>query len=280
MLRSQCLCHYTQIMEPPPRDPSHRAARRPRSAVCGDGTVRSGDVVRSIRIEFVAELSRSVNPTHVETRRCSKLAGVQPVGRRIGMDAQPTITLHCILCVSVPRNAMIVPRKTISAPRLASFTGSRTQSYANPSPIEAHTTMRRKNIYELSRLFNWREARVAVQTDTLIRWHRKTFRLFSSWKSKPTGRPRLPKNLQKLIRRMSLRTRAGDKSVSRNELMLTRNPGLAADRAEVPEHGKPKPPPVIVTSVSEPVISLASPKSSSLATPFPVTRMFPGLRSR
>ena len=52
----------------------------------------------------------------------------------------------------------------------------------------------------LSRLFNWRDALVAVQADTLIRWHRKGFRLFWRWKSKPTGRPRLPKNLQELIR--------------------------------------------------------------------------------
>ena len=54
----------------------------------------------------------------------------------------------------------------------------------------------------LSRLFDWRGALVAVQADTLVRWHRKGFRLFWRWKSKPTGRPRLPKNLQELIRRM------------------------------------------------------------------------------
>jgi putative transposase len=37
----------------------------------------------------------------------------------------------------------------------------------------------------LSRLFNWRGAHVAVQADTLVRWHRKGFRLFWRWKSKP-----------------------------------------------------------------------------------------------
>src|ERR1700675_3772230 len=56
----------------------------------------------------------------------------------------------------------------------------------------------------LSRLgVNWRDALVAVQADTLIRWHRKGFRLFWHSKSKPTGRPRLPKNIQELIRRMA-----------------------------------------------------------------------------
>ena len=47
----------------------------------------------------------------------------------------------------------------------------------------------------LSRMFPWRGALVNVQADTLIRWHRKGFRLFWRWKSKPTGRPGLPKNL-------------------------------------------------------------------------------------
>lgn len=47
----------------------------------------------------------------------------------------------------------------------------------------------------VSRLFDWRIALVLVKPDALIRWHRKGFRLFWRWKSKPVGRPRLPKNL-------------------------------------------------------------------------------------
>jgi hypothetical protein len=38
----------------------------------------------------------------------------------------------------------------------------------------------------LSRMFPWRGALVNVQADTLIRWHRKGFRLFWRWKSKPS----------------------------------------------------------------------------------------------
>ena len=45
----------------------------------------------------------------------------------------------------------------------------------------------------LSRLFQWRDALVNVKPDTLIRWHRKGFRLVWRWKSKPIGRPRVPK---------------------------------------------------------------------------------------
>jgi hypothetical protein len=51
----------------------------------------------------------------------------------------------------------------------------------------------------LSQRFHWRTALVLVKPETLIRWHRKGFRLFWRWKSRPTGRPRLPKDIQALI---------------------------------------------------------------------------------
>ena len=55
----------------------------------------------------------------------------------------------------------------------------------------------------LSRLFDWRSALVVVKPDTLIRWHRRGFRLFWRWKSNPVGRPAVPKNLQEWIRKMA-----------------------------------------------------------------------------
>lgn len=55
----------------------------------------------------------------------------------------------------------------------------------------------------LSRMFAWREALTVVKPDTLIRWHRKGFRLFWRWKSKARGRPRIPADLQKLIADMA-----------------------------------------------------------------------------
>ena len=51
----------------------------------------------------------------------------------------------------------------------------------------------------LSHFFPWRGALVNVKANTFIGWHSKGFRLFWSWKSKPTGRPRLPKPLRVLI---------------------------------------------------------------------------------
>jgi putative transposase len=55
----------------------------------------------------------------------------------------------------------------------------------------------------LSGLFAWREALTIVKPDTFLRWHRKGFRLFWKWKSKPRGRPPIPAELQKLIIEMA-----------------------------------------------------------------------------
>src|SRR5882672_7350669 len=52
-----------------------------------------------------------------------------------------------------------------------------------------------------SRLFDWKEALVIVQPETLIGWHRKGFKLFWKWKCR-VGRPRLPGDIRQLIVRM------------------------------------------------------------------------------
>src|SRR6202521_5575023 len=54
----------------------------------------------------------------------------------------------------------------------------------------------------LGKFFEWRNALVLVKPETLIGWHRKGFRLFWRWKSRPRGRPKLPVDLQQLIRTM------------------------------------------------------------------------------
>src|SRR5215467_6081334 len=61
----------------------------------------------------------------------------------------------------------------------------------------------RFTLARLSRLFDWRNALTIVKPDTLIRWHRKGFRLFWKWKSRPRGRPRVPAQLRKLIVEMA-----------------------------------------------------------------------------
>lgn len=72
----------------------------------------------------------------------------------------------------------------------------------------------------LSRMFQWRDALVNVKPDTLIRWHRRGFRLFWRWKSKPTGRPRLPKDLRQLIQEMAAENPAWGEERIANELKL------------------------------------------------------------
>jgi putative transposase len=54
-----------------------------------------------------------------------------------------------------------------------------------------------------SRLLDWRQLLVVVKPKTLIRWHRKGFRLFWRCKSKTPGRPRIPADLRQLIAQMA-----------------------------------------------------------------------------
>jgi hypothetical protein len=51
---------------------------------------------------------------------------------------------------------------------------------------------------KLMRFFDWPSALTVVKPDTLVRWHRKGFRLFWKWKSRG-GRPSIPTDLRKLI---------------------------------------------------------------------------------
>ena len=61
----------------------------------------------------------------------------------------------------------------------------------------------RLTLARLSRLFDWRNALTIVKPDTLIRWHRKGFRLFWKYKPRPRGRPCVPAELRKLIVKMA-----------------------------------------------------------------------------
>jgi len=72
----------------------------------------------------------------------------------------------------------------------------------------------------LSQMFTWHDALWNVKPDTLIRWHRKGFRLFWRWRSKPTGRPRLPKDLRQLIRQMAAENATWGEERIANELKL------------------------------------------------------------
>src|SRR5215831_12671110 len=66
------------------------------------------------------------------------------------------------------------------------------------------TDAMRFTLVRLSRWFDWQTALIVVKPDTLIRWHRKGFRLFWKLKSRPRGRPPVPANVQKLIKEIAL----------------------------------------------------------------------------
>jgi transposase InsO family protein len=53
----------------------------------------------------------------------------------------------------------------------------------------------------------WRNCLLLVNPDTVIAWHRKGFRLYWKWKSRPgsIGRPRISREIRELIRNMSAR---------------------------------------------------------------------------
>src|SRR5262249_48932047 len=56
--------------------------------------------------------------------------------------------------------------------------------------------------------------------DTLISWHRKGFRLFWKWKSRPRGRPRVPAQLRKLIVQMATQNPMWGEERIADELLL------------------------------------------------------------
>jgi putative transposase len=55
----------------------------------------------------------------------------------------------------------------------------------------------------LSKLTDWRAMLTIVKPYTLNRWHREGFRLFWRWKSRASGRPPVPTDLQQLIAAMA-----------------------------------------------------------------------------
>ncbi len=77
----------------------------------------------------------------------------------------------------------------------------------------------RFTLAQLSGFFDWRDALTIVKPDTLIRWHRKGFRLFWKWKSRP-GRPAVPVAVRKLIVEMTVSNPTWGEERIANELLL------------------------------------------------------------
>ncbi len=72
----------------------------------------------------------------------------------------------------------------------------------------------------LSLLVPWRSLLTIVTPDTLIRWHRKGFRLFWKWKSKALGRRPIPADLRQLIAEMATANRTWGEERIAAELLV------------------------------------------------------------
>jgi putative transposase len=78
----------------------------------------------------------------------------------------------------------------------------------------------RITLVALSRLVDWRQLLLIVKPDTLIRWHRKAFRLVWRWRSQGPGRPRIPANLRRLIAQMATANRTWGEERIAAELLV------------------------------------------------------------
>jgi putative transposase len=78
----------------------------------------------------------------------------------------------------------------------------------------------RITLVALSRFLEWRNVLTVVKPETLIRWHRKGFRLFWRWKSRDAGRPPIPTDLQQLIATMAAANRTWGEERIAAELLV------------------------------------------------------------
>ena len=86
-------------------------------------------------------------------------------------------------------------------------------------PHRADDAMR-MTLVALSRLVDWRRLLTIVKPDTLVRWHRKGFRLFWRWKSRGPGRPPIPADLRGLIAAMAAENRTWGEERIAAELLV------------------------------------------------------------
>jgi putative transposase len=78
----------------------------------------------------------------------------------------------------------------------------------------------RLTLVVLAQFIEWRALLTIVQPDTLVRWHRHAGRLLWRRKSRPRGRPRIPRELQRLIADMARANRTWGEERIAAELRL------------------------------------------------------------
>jgi putative transposase len=88
--------------------------------------------------------------------------------------------------------------------------------HVKPKPV---TNTTRVTLVSLSRWFDWQQALTVVQSQTFMRWRRQGWGVFWSWTTRP-GRPRIPVELQALIRQMARENLTWGQRRIANELRL------------------------------------------------------------
>ncbi len=78
----------------------------------------------------------------------------------------------------------------------------------------------RLSMLVLAKLFDWKNALINVKPETFLGWHDKAFQLFWRWKSRG-GRPRLPKDIRRLIVEMAVSNPTWGRSVWRTNSRLS-----------------------------------------------------------
>ena len=76
------------------------------------------------------------------------------------------------------------------------------------------TNAARLSLVFWSRFFQWKTALLIIKPATLIGWHRRAFRLFWKWKSRPSGRPDCRRAFGSSLRKWFAKIRLGVKSAS------------------------------------------------------------------
>src|SRR5260370_2411967 len=138
---------------------------------------------------------------------CRQLFHLASVLSRLGQDALR------FLLLGTRSSAALKAENLFLRKQLALYTERKTK------PRRASDATR-LTLVLLSRLFAWRDALINVKPETFLRWHRKGFRLLWRWKSRPRGRPRVPRNIPELIFRMAEENRTSGAERLAAELLL------------------------------------------------------------
>jgi transposase InsO family protein len=121
----------------------------------------------------------------------------------------PSFTAAASACVALIRTAAaVIPEACRSRAALVAeneFLRLQLAQYvargAKPARLD---DANRLGLVALARLFDsWRDALVVVKPETLLRWHRRAWKLLWRIKSRRSGRPPLPRNIRLLIEEMA-----------------------------------------------------------------------------